>query len=87
MEKVYVTATAGTVLTVIRGYLGDGAQSFDANDYLFLNVVAENINDIHTRIDEVELDKQNQLTDIYNEGTRRLRIYRLTGDSALQVRI
>lgn len=67
MEKVYVTATSGTTLTVTRGYLGDGAQSFDADDYLFLNVVAENIDDIHTRIDEVETYQQDQLDDIYLE--------------------
>jgi len=87
MEKVYVTATSGTTLTVTRGYLWDGAQSFDANDYLFLNIVAEHIDDLHTRIDEVELDKQDQLDDLYEEGTHRLRVYRLTGDPALQVRI
>jgi len=83
MEKVYVTATSGTTLTVTRGYLWDGAQSFDANDYLFLNIVAEHIDDLHTRIDE-EADRTD---DLYAEGTHRLRVYRLTGDPALQVRI
>lgn len=87
MEKVYVTATSGTTLTVTRGYLGDGAQSFDADDYLFLNVVAENIDDIHTRIDEVETYQQDQLDDIYLEWTHRLRVYRYITDTALQVRI
>lgn len=56
--------------------------------------MAEHIDDIHTRIDEVETDVeskrqvlQNQVDDIYAEGTHRLRVYRLPGDPPLQVRI
>ncbi len=87
MEKVYVTATSGTTLTVTRGYLGDWPQSFDVDDYLLLNVVAEHLDDIHMRIDEVETSHQDQLTDIYANGDHRLRVYRETGDPAFQVKI
>lgn len=87
MEKVYVTATSGTTLTVTRGYLWDWPQSFDVDDYLLLNVVAEHLDDIHMRIDEVETSHQGQLTDIYANGDHRLRVYRETGDPAFQVKI
>lgn len=87
MEKVYVTATAWTALSVTRGYLWDGAQSFDADDYLFLNITSEVIDDIHLRIDEVESFQQDQLDDLYLDGSHRLRVYRVSTDPALQVTI
>lgn len=87
IEKVYVTAKAGDTLTVQRGYLGDTPQAFALDDYIFLNVVAEHIDDIHTRIDDVEDTLQDQVTDIYADGNHRLRVYRLPADPALQVRI
>lgn len=86
-EKVYLTNKTGNVLTVQRGYLGTAPQSFSKDDYIFLNVVAEHIDDIHMRIDEVESALQTQVTDIYANGDHRLRVYRETGDPALQVRI
>jgi len=87
VEKIYVSSTSGTTLTVTRGYDGDVAQSFDADDYLFLNITAEHLDDIHLRIDEVETDKQTQIDEINMDWDHRLRVYRLTWDSALQVRI
>lgn len=86
-EKVYLEDKTGNVLTVQRWYLGTAPQSFSKDDYIFLNVVAEHIDDIHLRIDEVENTLQTQVTDIYANGDHRLRVYRLTGDPALQVRI
>lgn len=87
MEKIYVTATSGTTLTVTRGYLGDGVQTFDTNDYLFLNIVAENLDDIHMRIDEVEEELQDQVNDLFLKWDHRLRVYRLDGDTAFQARV
>lgn len=93
-EKIYVSTFTGGVITCTRGFDGSAPQNFNANDYIFLNVVSEIIKDVHLRMDEIQTDVeakrvvlQNQVDDIYTSGVRRLRVYRLTGDPALQVRI
>ncbi len=52
-EKVYVSSLAGAVLTVVRAYDGSVAQTFNNEDYLFLNVTSEIIKDIQNRIEEL----------------------------------
>ncbi len=93
-EKVYVKSTSGNVLSVKRWYLDTAPQTFNSGDYLFLNVVAAHIDDIHLRIDEVEenLEEkreflQEEIDDIYSQGNHRLRVYREKNDPPLQVRI
>lgn len=68
-EKVLVTSVAGQVLTVQRAYDGSTAQTFNDNDYVFLNVVSEIIKDIQDRIDELGTSLGNyQLTSQKNQA-------------------
>lgn len=86
-EKVYVASTAGSVITVTRWYDGSTPQSFNSGDYIFLNVVSEIIDDVHLRIDEINTANNTRFTELEWNGSNRLKVYRLTGDPALQVRI
>lgn len=51
IEIVKVTAIAGNSVTVVRGQDGTLAQAFAAGDYVRLNAVAANFNDLYSYID------------------------------------
>ena len=86
-EKIYVSTFTGGVITCTRWFDGSAPQTFNWQDYIFLNVVSEIIKDIHLRIDEIYTELKWYTDDIYASWDRRLRVYRLTWDPALQVRI
>lgn len=58
-ERVEVTNRSGDVVTITRGYDGDTALDFDANDYFYLYVTAVVIQDIQNELDRLETDKLN----------------------------
>lgn len=60
-EKVYVSAIAGSLLTVTRAYDGSTAQTFNDGDYIFLNVTSEVIKDLQEQAENpVKWEIKNQ---------------------------
>lgn len=57
-EKVYVSAIAGSLLTVTRAYDGSTAQTFNDGDYIFLNVTSEVIKDLQNEVERIATDAQ-----------------------------
>lgn len=57
-EKVYVSAIAGSLLTVTRAYDGSTAQTFNDGDYIFLNVTSEVIKDLQNEVARIATDAQ-----------------------------
>ena len=75
-EKVLLTSRSSDILTVTRGFDGDTPTSFQAWDFIYLNVVSEVIEDIQDEVERLEDDKLDITT--YNSTTRdNLTPYRL----------
>jgi len=53
-ERVTQTNRSSDTLTVTRSYGGDSAQTFDADDYIYLNVTAGVIEEIQTAVSTLE---------------------------------
>lgn len=75
-EKVLVSNNATDTFTITRGFDGDTPVSFNAWDFIYLNVVSKIIEDIQDEVTRLESDKLNIAT--YNSTTRDdLTAYRL----------
>ena len=56
-EKVLMTSRSSDILTVTRGFDWDTPTSFQAWDFIYLNVVSEVIEDIQDEVERLESDK------------------------------
>lgn len=65
-EKVLCTVRSTDTLTITRGFGWDTPTSFNADDYFYLNVVADIIDDIQTETTRLENDKANDAEVIHN---------------------
>ena len=75
-EKVLLTSRSSDILTVTRGFDWDTPTSFQAWDFIYLNVVSEIIEDIQDEVERLESEKLDKTT--YNSTTRdNLTPYRL----------
>lgn len=73
MERVTLTARTDDTLTLIRGYGGDTAQSFDPDDYVYLNLTQAVIEQIQNAINaneqaiESDVLRVDGLTALFND--------------------
>jgi hypothetical protein len=56
-EKILVSSRTADALIVTRGYDGSAPRSFDAGDFIYLNVTSIIIEDIQDEVTRLETDK------------------------------